>query len=134
MTDHVELSVPARAAFLSLARLHVSSVAAMVEMTIEELEDLNLAVEELCLTLLGTETQREGRLVLDARWDDGLVEVTARLVDAGVAGAAPSTAGLPESLSQRILDALVDEHGTSTESGVPVAWLRKRRGQRPAHP
>jgi hypothetical protein len=132
VTDHVELTVPARAEYLSLARLHVSAVASMVEMTIEEIEDLNLAVEELCLTLLGDGAPSEGRLVLDATWGDDLVEVTARHVGAGARPPDATSDGLPDSLSQRILDALVDEHGTTVEAGAPVAWLRKRRGQRPA--
>jgi hypothetical protein len=128
VTERVELSVPARAEFLSLARLHVAAVASMVEMTIDELEDLNLAVEELCLTLLSEDTAPEARLRLEATFGDDLVEVTARIDAAGE----QRGEGLPDPLSQRILDALVDEHGTSSTGTERTAWLRKRRERRTA--
>jgi hypothetical protein len=37
-----------------------------------------------------------------------------------------SRSGLPDDLSERVLAALVDEHGTYSEGGRVVAWLRKR--------
>ena len=130
VTEQIELILPAQPEFLFLARLHVGGVASRMAMTIAEIEDLQLAVEELCLTLLGPNGPYEGRLRFDVRWDSELIEVRCQLTEApalDASGAGDLSAGLPHSLSERILDALVDEHGASVENGARVAWLRKRR-------
>lgn len=45
-TDTVELSIPAKAEFVSIARLAVSAVASRLQFSIEEIEDVKLAVSE----------------------------------------------------------------------------------------
>jgi len=128
VSDYVELTIPASAEYLSLARLHVGAIATRIDMTIDELEDLQLAVEELCLTLLDPPPVAQSRLVVAVTWADDAVEVTCRLDAAGSGPTVAASGTLPAALSARILDALVDDHGT--ESGR--AWLRKRREQRPS--
>ena len=43
-----------------------------------------------------------------------------------------SAAELSHALSERILDALVDDHGGDTSGGVHTGWLRMRRRERSA--
>ena len=126
MAEHVEVSVPAAPAYLSLVRLNVGSIASALEMTIDELEDLQLAVEELCLSLMRLQATATGRLQLRLEWSDERVEVRCTL-DGAPRAAGDGAEGVPESLSRQILDALVDEHGSATERDATVAWLTKRR-------
>jgi hypothetical protein len=127
--SYVELSVPGAPGFLSLIRLNTGSIASRLDVTLDELEDLQLAVDELCLLLLGGAASDEGRLHVRIDWEAELVEVRCRLLGVSASnGRDPSTAGLgPASLSRQILDALVDEHGADVVDGVPTAWLRKHR-------
>ncbi len=125
MTEHTELSIPAWPDLLFLVRFHVGAVASRMDMTVEEIEDLHLAVDELCLSLLGPSEPATGRLHVEVTWDEGDIAVRCRLTERG-SGTAPGST-LPDPISARILTALVDEHGTAVEGGDPVAWLRKRR-------
>jgi serine/threonine-protein kinase RsbW len=124
-SDVIELSIPVRDDLVVLARLTAATLAARVGFDVEEIEDLRLAVEELCLSLV--HSGDTGRLHLRfAREDDDGMAIECAFEPAP--GNTPS--GLPtDDLSLRILDALVDEHGRSSEGGCPTAWLRKRRGR-----
>jgi hypothetical protein len=46
---------------------------------------------------------------------------------APVDGSTDSVGSLPSDLSERILDALVDEHGRDVVDGGERSWFRKRR-------
>ena len=57
--DRIELRFPARGDLIVLARLVTSAISARAGFDIEELEDLRLAVGELCLlTLQGSDARR----------------------------------------------------------------------------
>jgi hypothetical protein len=127
VAEHIELTLPARTEFFYLARLHVGAVASRLDMTLEDAEDLHLATEELCMALLSLATQVPDRLTVSVNWDADAIEVRCHLTPAAHAGVAVANEGFPELLSQRILDALVDEHGIGTTTDRPEAWLRKRR-------
>ncbi len=128
--DVVELSLPVRADLAVLARLTAATVASRAHFGVEEIEDLRLAVDELCLTVLRGDTT--GRLALCfERPAEDTIEISCtyiRHADAS-SGAAGSLIGEEDeaSLSLRILEALVDEHGHDLEGENPRAWLRKRR-------
>jgi serine/threonine-protein kinase RsbW len=123
--DEVELSVPAKPELLSLARLTVAALAARAEFDYEEIEDLRLAIDELCSPLVGTQG-RPGQLHLRYLWDRSWLEVSCS-VDAGAGGARGEEDSGERELSDRILEALVDEHGSKSEGDTVSVWLRKRR-------
>ena len=50
----VELSLPADAQMLFLARMTAAAVATRAELNYEQVEDLRLAIDELCIALLGS--------------------------------------------------------------------------------
>jgi len=105
---------------LVLARLTVSAVAARGGFDVEEIEDLRLAVDELCLLVLGG--RRTGRLELAMAVEPGCIDVWCRYDGPDL---------LPDGddereLSERILDALVDEHGPASRDGRSGAHLCKR--------
>jgi serine/threonine-protein kinase RsbW len=134
-TDEIELEIPARADLLQLVRLTAGVVAARARLGLDDVEDLRLAAEELCLSLLGPTGDAPGRLALRYGWDDEMIEITCTLVTNGAPGGEEAGGGhvegpdqgLAQELSSQILDALVDEHGESGAEGAPRAWLRMRR-------
>ncbi|HEY6425837.1 MAG TPA: ATP-binding protein [Acidimicrobiales bacterium] len=134
--DRVELSFPARGDLIVLARLVTSVVSARAGFDIEELEDLRLAVGELCLLTLQGSDGEQGDLRLELTVLSEAIGVVCTLAGAGAgAGAGASAASVVSTngdetaqLSEQILDALVDDHGRERQDGSVRAWLRKRRG------
>ena len=126
--DRVQLTFPARGDLIVLARLVSSAVSARAGFDIEELEDLRLAVGELCLlTLQGSDAQH-GNLCLELAVRGDAIEVTSTHEGAAAAGESTDPeADESARLSEQILDALVDEHGRERQNGSVRAWLRKRR-------
>ena len=51
-SELVELSIPVRADLVVLARLTAATVASRAGFGVDEIEDLRLAVEELCLSVV----------------------------------------------------------------------------------
>jgi anti-sigma regulatory factor (Ser/Thr protein kinase) len=131
LTHTVELSFAADSDLVMLARMVAAAAASKVGFGIEQVEDVRLAVDELCLALI-REHSAEGRLQLAFAWSDETVEVVAsHVLGPGAPAGAAGRTQPDEELSSRILDALVDEHGVEDSSGTPRAWLRVRRA-RPA--
>jgi hypothetical protein len=129
--SRVEMSLPADATMLFLARMAAAAVATRVDLNYEQVEDLRLAVDELCIELLSSGV-RAGQIALVFQWDDGgTLEVVASLILDGGPSAQQDVGTQPGplsfELSQRILEALVDEHGADDLGGAPRAWLRVRR-------
>jgi serine/threonine-protein kinase RsbW len=128
--DRIQLRFPARGDLIVLARLVTSAIPARAGFDIEELEDLRLAVGELCLLTLQGSDARSGDLCLELTVLDDAISVVSTLGRATPADA-DSELFDPEELSklsEQILDALVDEHGRESQDGSVRAWLRKRRG------
>jgi len=130
----VELSLAADAQMLFLARMTGAAVATRAEFDYEQVEDLRLAIDELCIALMRSGSGSRLSLVLE--WDDkGTVEVSASLLAEAGSSANGSVApaldpGPDHELSTRILEALVDEHGETVVGGAPRGWFRMKR-QRP---
>jgi|SRR5580704_5428608 serine/threonine-protein kinase RsbW len=127
--DRIELKFPARGDLIVLARLVTSAISSRAGFDIEELEDLRLAVGELCLLTLQGSDAHSGDLCLELTVLDDAIGVASTL-ERATAFADPSGVDGEESaqLSQQILDALVDEHGRESYDGNVRAWLQKRRG------
>ena len=130
--QRVELSLPADARMLFLARLTAAAVATRAELDYEQVEDLRLAIDELGIALLGSGTGG-GQIALLFQWDaEGVLDVVGTRIPEGDPssnghGPGETTVPLSFELSERILDALVDDHGADTIGGVHRAWLRVRR-------
>jgi serine/threonine-protein kinase RsbW len=128
--DRIELRFPARGDFIVLARLVTSAISARAGFDIEQLEDLRLAVGELCVLTLGNGVT-SGDLCLEFTVHDEAIAAVCKLErasSAGSSGTAPEEADESARLSELILDALVDEHGSERQDGSVRAWIRKRRG------
>ena len=99
----VHLALPATPEFVRLARVTATGLASRAGFSIDEVEDLRLAIDELCFTLIGSKG-KEGRLELRYRLDGSALEVFGSLDGGNV--------DVPHlsDWSDQILDALVDEH------------------------
>lgn len=125
-TTEVVLVLPIEADWLALARTTGAAVAARADFTYDEIADLRLAIDELCLSLIESHASI-GRIELVYRLTDELIRVEANLLDTkGVDGHHSERAG--QEFSERILDALVDAHGKREDE--PGAWFQKRRAPR----
>lgn len=128
-TERIELSMPADPDLVALARMAASVVGARIDLSYDEVSDLRLAIDEL-VVLCGAGGADGGRVLLEFRTDE-----TGLRIDCSVSGTpaapalpeAPVVGLLPAQLSERILDALVDDHGVSDEGGTRRGWLWKRR-------
>ncbi|HXA32286.1 MAG TPA: ATP-binding protein [Acidimicrobiales bacterium] len=125
MSDTVALSLPVRSELLVLARITAATMASRADFDIEEIEDLRLAVDELCLSVVGG--ARSGTVRLEFSVDEATISITCELESDGEPdGDAP---GEPDDLSIRLIEALVDEHGRNAGHGRRRAWLSKRRSR-----
>ena len=121
----VRLVVPAAPEYLRLVRLTAAGLASRLGFTFDEVEDLRIAVDELCFHLLGEadngavmDEDRTMDLVYSAGSDS--ITITGRT---GLSGAIPE----PSELSEQILDALVDEHEVTGDDGMITFRLKKQR-------
>jgi len=121
----VELTIPVESDLLVLARLATSTVASRSSFDIEEIEDLRLAVDELCLLVV--DGRRTGRILLRIEGTEGQIEVDCRYEGTAVVPDGEGSDDHVDGLSGRILDALVDEHGPVARDGLRGARLCKRR-------
>jgi serine/threonine-protein kinase RsbW len=119
--DEVRLIVPATPEFLRLARITAAGLASRLGFTLDQVEDLRLAIDELCFGLTGPHG-RDGVVRLSYIVRDDALEVRG---EGQFEAAAAPTAALE--LSELILNALVDEHELSTNNGRPRFRLIKRR-------
>jgi serine/threonine-protein kinase RsbW len=120
--DGIELTIPARPNLLSLVRMTAGVVAARADLGLDEVEDLRLAVDELCLPFMDP----MGRLQLRYGWDGETIEISCTKLGGG-GPTSGQTEALRDELSAQILDALVDEHGQVATDGGIRAWLKLRR-------
>jgi serine/threonine-protein kinase RsbW len=125
--DRVELIFPARGDLVVLARLVTSAISSRAGFDIEELEDLRLAVGELCLLALQGNDARHGDLRLEFKMADDAIQIVCTLVGATSLLASSGDDGETDQLSQQILAALVDDYGCHQDDGSVRAWLHKQR-------
>jgi len=124
-TDEVRLIVPAMPEFLRLTRVTAAGLASRLGFSFDEVEDLRLAIDELCYGLTGSEG-RPGtmhvRYVLQP--DTLIVEGEGQFEGDG-----DGVSVVPQlsDLSEVILTALVDEHELGAGSHGPTFRLVKRR-------
>ena len=144
--DEVRLTVPAMPEFLRLARVTATGLASRLGFTFDEVEDLRLAIDELCHSVVGAKG-RPGRLSVrygitadglavdgqgeaDGEFAPSLSDWSRQILE--VEGVGDFRGEGPEptlsDLSSQILTALVDEHDVRRGSdGLPCFRFRKAR-------
>jgi serine/threonine-protein kinase RsbW len=116
----INLEFPATPDFLRLARLASADAGSRAGFDVEEIDDLRIAVSELC------------HLVSPTDGDAGTVSLTFTLLDDGVEvdGHGPGTPEGDLELSRRIIGAVVDDHELDDGPDGGRFHLVKRRRAR----
>jgi len=119
--EEVRLTMPAVPQLLRVARLTAAGLAGRLGFTFDEIEDVKIAVDELCFALVGTKG-RDGDLTVTYRLLPDALEIEGR---GAFGGAQPDPA--PSELSAQILAAVVDEHELDRDGDELRFRLRKQR-------
>lgn len=135
--ERVEISIPVRPEFVSVARLTAATVAARQGFTYDEIEDLKIAVGEACTALIVAKPDAARPLTTAFLLAPGAIEVlvSARVAAPawaadGVGRAKGGDAPIDESrLGMFLMQCLVDEVEAHHDnaSGVTELRLLKRR-------
>lgn len=120
----IELVLPADARLVRLARLVASGIASTAGFDVEEVEDLRIAVDEGCASLI--EGGDGSPLLLSFGLAGDAVDVFGSTNGRGPADIDENRL----SLSKAILRVVVDEHELLTDRGRTSFRLRKRRAVR----
>ncbi|MGH2754594.1 MAG: anti-sigma regulatory factor [Actinomycetota bacterium] len=120
--DTIRLDIPASPAYLQVVRLIAAGLATRLRFTIDEIEDLKIAVDELSAYLTGAQG-RDGNLEIRFVVDDD------KLVIAGAGKFAPGQKVRTEltELSRMILHTVVDSASLQQADGIPVFELVKSK-------
>lgn len=130
--DEVRLAVPATPEFLRLARVTASGLASRLGFSYDEVEDLRLAIDELCFILIGSKG-RAGNVELRYAMVPGALEVegVGNFRDTDANGTDPDETGQMRlaAFSQQILSALLDDYSVyRDDEGRTCFRFVKRRG------
>jgi anti-sigma regulatory factor (Ser/Thr protein kinase) len=118
----IELVLPADTRLVRVARLVASGIATAAGFDVEQVEDLRIAIDELCAALI--EGGDSGPLLLSFEVGADQVSIL------GSTDSGPTAEFEPErlSLSRQILEVVVDEHEIGTDHGRINVRLVKRGG------
>jgi serine/threonine-protein kinase RsbW len=119
----VILTIPASTRHVRFARIVAAGMAAELGFDVDAVEDVRIAVDELCFVLIDSRSISES-ITLTYRGADGelMVEGLSQLRD----GTDPMAAPAHPELSKEILEAVVDEHDVRAENGVQSFRFTKR--------
>jgi serine/threonine-protein kinase RsbW len=117
----VELRIPARAEWVAVARLAIAGVASRFDFSVEDIEDIKLAISEAC-TICIRRAQEGDQIEILCREDVGHLLVS---VSSGVAGRL-AVAHPDDSLALVIVESLMDRVELRSESAACLVEMSKR--------
>jgi len=122
--DIVEVRLPANSAYVSLLRTVTAGLAARLDFTLDEIDDLRIAVDEACALLLPDARARD-ELVCRYSLGDASLDITV--------SAPTSTDALPSksSFAWTVLTALAGDVSLDSQDHQVSIGLRKTRSARP---
>jgi serine/threonine-protein kinase RsbW len=120
----ISVEIPASPAYLRVVRLVASGLATRLKFTIDEIEDLKIAVDELASYMTGSQG-REGSLQIDFTVTERRMEIT------GTGHLEPGSKVRTEltDFSRTILETVVDAASLEQQDGVPVFRLVKTKSR-----
>lgn len=123
--DVVVITLPANSAYLSVLRTATAGLAARLDFTIDEIEDLRIAVDEACAMLL-TQARPDAEITCEFSLDDdGAISVAVSVLT--VDGQQPSR----ETFAWTVLSALAGEVDSSADSDRRVTITLRKQGSGP---
>lgn len=126
----ITLAFPANPRYFLLARMSTSALASQLSFGIDEIEELRLAIDELCSSCAaGAEEGARVELVFTLIDDVIEIHCTVSPVRETQEDEVYDFALLSQHLlAERILDALTDAHGiTRVAPSICEGWIRRRR-------
>jgi serine/threonine-protein kinase RsbW len=107
--DVVELRIPRKPEYVSVARLAVSGIASRLEFSYDEVEDIKLAVGEACTSAIQETpvSRTDAPIVVRCESDPDMIVV--EVVNARPARPASGNEESPESISRLLMEVLMDE-------------------------
>lgn len=120
--DHVRVTIPASPQYLRIVRLTASGLASRLGFTLDEIEDLKIAVDELAAYLTGAQG-REGTLEITFTVAEDKIQIE------GVGRLAPGEKARTQltEISKMILSTVVDSATLEHPDGHPRFELVKAR-------
>jgi serine/threonine-protein kinase RsbW len=118
--ETVVLAVPATTSYVATVRLASASLAARCDLTIDEIEDVRLAIDEVC-TLLLPLARPASELSVRYSLSPGLISASVEVCADG--SAKPDT----DSIGWALLEALTDSISIETRDEFLQATVTKRR-------
>lgn len=122
MLSAITLSIPARPDYVHILRSVTATIAAQLNFSFDDIEDLRLAIDEACAYLLGVPAEKTV-ITMQIAPDGTELELLAS-VDAGTAALPPADA--QQTVMWHILAALTDEARFEETEGGPAIRLTKR--------
>ena len=123
MSSDIRVVIPAEARFLRVARLTVAGIAGDIGFGLRDIEDLRVAVDELCAVMI-EDAPDEGELELCYRITPGQLEIEGSCTQAGTP---------PEihPVALELLSMTADEYEVTGDHGGRRFRLVKRHGDQP---
>jgi serine/threonine-protein kinase RsbW len=120
--DTVTIRIPASPAYVQVVRLIAAGLASRLQFTIDDIEDLKIAVDEVCAYLTGTQG-REGDLDIRFTVTDDRIEIAGT----GILAPGQKTRTDLTEFSRMILDTVVDSATLDSANGRPAFNLVKSK-------
>ncbi|MDQ2991816.1 MAG: ATP-binding protein [Candidatus Eremiobacteraeota bacterium] len=129
--ETVELRIPRKAEWVAVARLAAAAVASRMHFTIEEIEDVKLAVAEACTNAIqSADAANQIQIVCEADHAHLRVTVTNTNIDGAPAGSPPALAeddGRVDGLGVFLIRSLMDdvEYDVHPERGTHLVMVKR---------
>jgi serine/threonine-protein kinase RsbW len=128
-SDTVELRIPSKPEWVAVARLTIAAIANRLPFSVEEIEDLKLAIAEACTNVIQSES---GADTIEIVCETVSTELRIQVRDHGAirarqAVAAPQGGASVEGLGVFLIQALMDsvEQSASPESGNQLVMTKR---------
>ncbi len=125
--DRLDLTVPNDGDYVALARFAAGIVAVRAGFDLEEVQDLQLAIDEMYVS--SGVPQRGGSAQIEISRTGSEVSMTLSYSLPQPRDSSFTDRDIRQSsteLSQQLLSALVDDHGSSVDDrGIPCIWIQK---------
>ena len=121
--DTVSMTLPASPELIGVVRLVAAGLAARLHFSLEEIEDLKIAVDEMCSYMTGSQGH-EGSLQLTFELHQGRMDIRGRV---SLSATEKVRTELTD-FSRMILDTVTDAASLETHEGSPAFHVVKSKG------
>ncbi len=128
LSGRVELRIPNRPEWVAVARLTIAAIANRLPFSVEDIEDLKLAIAEACTTVIQS-GEGEGTIDIACETEPGELRIHVRDTRPNRADvfAERSEASGTEGLGVFLIQALMDEvrHTVDSETGTELVMIKR---------